>query len=209
MLRIFFVIRRVPQILCLGIFVLPSLLLPFAPSLHAQDHESSIRALLIERDTEIKAVLANEPLDDAEIEELREIVNGLINFERMGKTILGKLWAEISPARQTEFITVFGAIVREQSLGDLDPYRAIIGTPTVEVFSDSARASSTALWRNVSTNVDYDLVLTDANWQIVDISIDGVSTVGGYSRSFRSAIRKRGFDGLMTSLYKRLDRITK
>ena len=54
--------------------------------------------------------------------------------------------------------------------------------------------------------VEYLLVYSQEKWLTTDVILDGVGTVEGYSRSFQSRIRKRGFDSLMNSLNKRLER---
>lgn len=172
----------------------------------AQD-QGSIRRLLLDRDKEIKAVLAKSPLSEAEEQALRAIVNDLILFSAMGKTALGPHWNDITEAQRSEFVETFSAIVREQSLADLDPYHAKVTIETVNVDGASAKAVTKALYKDVETTVEYDFVRVNDQWWISDISLDGVSTADGYARSFQSAIRKRGFDGLMDSLRKRLDRI--
>ncbi|HUF08654.1 MAG TPA: ABC transporter substrate-binding protein [Rhodothermales bacterium] len=178
-----------------------------SPAASAQD-QGSIRTLLLERDRDIKAVLARSPLSDHEKRSLRSIVNDLILFEEMGKTALGDYWTGLSEAQRRDFVETFSAIVREQSLADLDPYRARISIGTIAVEGTRATATTTALYKEVTTEVEYEMVMRDGQWWITDISLDGVSTAEGYARSFQTAIRKRGFDGLMESLRKRLDRIT-
>lgn len=182
--------------------------IPLTP-LWAQNGDGSVRSLLIERDREIKAVLAHMPLSDVEEASLRGIVNDLILFEKMGEAALGDYWTDLSTEQRSEFVETFGAIVREQSLADLDPYRAIMTVESVTVLGDSGHATTSAVYKDITTIVEYDLLRRDDAWWITDISLDGVSTTEGYARSFQTAIRKRGFDGLMQSLRKRLDRITR
>ncbi|MGA1465768.1 MAG: ABC transporter substrate-binding protein, partial [Balneolaceae bacterium] len=43
-------------------------------------------------------------------------------------------------------------------------------------------------------------------WHILDMSVDGVSSVESYRRQFQSIIRKRGFEPLLSSLRKRAAR---
>ena len=174
----------------------------------AQSQEDVVRKLLIDRDREIKAVLVHAPLSDTEEEALRDIVNGLILFEEMGRTALGNHWDKLSALERADFVETFSAIVREQSLADLDPYRAVMTIESVKVEQETGHASTIAVYKDVSTLVEYDLLRRNGVWWITDISLDGVSTAEGYARSFQSAIRKRGFEGLMISLRKRLARIS-
>jgi phospholipid transport system substrate-binding protein len=180
----------------------------FFPTVSQAQEEARIRTLLAERDRDIKAVLAGDPLTDQEKDSLRSIVNDLILFEAMGREALGEYWQPLTEAQRTDFVETFSAIVREQSLADLDPYRATVTINDVKVDGTQGLATTTALYNDVTTVVEYELHLRDDVWWITDISLDGVSTADGYARSFQSAIRKRGFDGLMKSLRKRLARIT-
>ena len=71
---------------------------------------------------------------------------------------------------------------------------------------ESARVITTTTYKDVPTKVEYLLVYSQEKWLATDVILDGVGTVEGYSRSFQSVIRKRGFDSLMNSLNKRLER---
>ncbi len=190
-----------------GLFAVLVCTLAFSHSSALAQDPASVRRLLVDRDREIKAVLAHSPLSNAEEDSLRGIVNDLILFQEMGKTALGDYWKDLTDAQRSDFVETFSAIVREQSLSDLDPYRAKVTIDSVKVNGTTGRAVTTALYKDVTTTVSYQLLRRNDQWWITDISLDGVSTAESYARSFQSAIRKRGFDGLMESLRKRLNKI--
>jgi phospholipid transport system substrate-binding protein len=178
------------------------------PTADAQDEADAILRMIQERDREIKAVLGDrETLTGAQREELRELINQGIDFGEMGRTALGPHWEDLAETQQNEFVDVFSRIVREQSLADLDVYRAHVSYDDVTVHNNTARATTSTTYRNVSTTVGYDLIKKDDAWYVTDIIIDNVSTAEGYARSFQNVIRRRGFDALMTSLHQRLERI--
>jgi len=58
--------------------------------------------------------------------------------------------------------------------------------------------------------VVYDLAKKDDAWFVTDIEIDGTSTVRGYANSFQRVMKRQGveagYDRLMTSLQRRLER---
>lgn len=173
----------------------------------AQKPEADIRAMLEQRDKELKKLLGTSgEVPAAKKEQLRNLVNDLIDFGSMGESALGTFWAPLTAAQKTEFVRVFSEIVREQSLADVDIYRAAVRYDGIKASKSSARVTTTTTYKNVAAMVEYDFVLKGAKWRAKDIIIDKVSTVEGYSRSFQSVIRKRGFDGLMTSLNKRLEK---
>lgn len=167
-----------------------------------------IRTMLVERDASIKALLGPEgDVSGSQREKLRSLINGVINFREMGKEALGPFWKDLTAEQQDEFVRVFSEIVRHQSLSDLEVYRASVTYDTISVHGDSARVATTTIYDEIPVVVEYELVRAADEWTARDIILDDVSTVGGYSRSFQTVIRKRGFDSLMTSLNKRLDSI--
>lgn len=175
----------------------------------AQDSE--IEALLRARDAEIKALVGpSGDVPAAQRDKLRDVVNGVIDFEAMSRQALGAFWTELSAAQQASFAEVFGAVVRAQSLADLDLYRARVTYGDVDVDGETAVAHTTARSGGVDAAVDYALALRDGDWVVTDIVIDGTSTVEGYATSFQRVMKRQGteagYERLMTSLGKRAAR---
>lgn len=170
-----------------------------------------IEAMLRARDAEIKAIIGtNTAVSDAQRDRLRDVVNGVIDFEAMSRAALGPYWTELTPTQRTDFAEVFAAVVRAQSLANLDLYRARVTYGDVDVDGSSAVAHTTARSGDVDAAVDYALVRKGDTWHVTDIVIDGTSTVTGYANSFQSLMRKRGveagYEKLMASLRKRAAR---
>lgn len=183
------------------------LLAGFVSPSFGQKPEDAIRSMLQQRDKDIKSLLGSAgTIPEAKKEQLRGVVNGLIDFDAMGEAALGTFWATITSAQQKEFVRVFGEIVRHQSLADVDVYRASVTYDAIKAQGTTARVTTTTTYKDVPAKVEYELLLKGGEWKASDIIIDDVSTVDGYSRSFQSLIRKKGFDALMTSLNKRLEK---
>ncbi len=169
------------------------------------DQEAAIRSKLQERETQIKNILGDvDTLSEDQLSQLRTAVNDMFDFETMGREALGRHWEELSAEQQQEFVDAFAGIVRHQSLADVDIYRARVSYDTISVDGGSARVITTTTYKDVPTEVIYKMVRTNEVWLATDVILDEVSTVEGYSRSFQSYIRKKGFDALMTNLNKRL-----
>ncbi len=190
---------RLPVLLLIG------LLLGGFSFARAQSNSEAqkLRQLLETRDRQIKALLDAGPLSSERREQLKDLINGVVDFETMGRLALGPFWNDLTPAQRQEFVEVFSDIVREQSLSDLDIYRARVRYDSVNVQGDSARVVTTVTYKETPTQVVYLFTRRDGQWKAYDIIIDEVSTVRGYARSFQSVIRKRGFDALMNSLRKK------
>lgn len=180
----------------------------FAVGSIAQNGEQEIRQMLDERDEEIKELLGPEGTSytQEQRDELKEIINGVIHFRSMAEFALADTYDELSPERRDEFVSLFSTIVRDQSLNNLEIYRADVTYEDITVEGDQARVQTIAQLENVRTPVNYDMEIIDGEWMITDMEIDDVSTAQSYHRQFQNIIRQRGFDALFESLERRAAR---
>ena len=163
--------------------------------------------MLQDRDSEIKRILGDrETFSPEQKENLKNVINGIIDFETMGKNALGPHWDDLTSEQQSHFVEVFSDIVRSHSLSNLDVYRSRVTYSDIQVNDSSARVVTSTIYKDVPARVVYDMLFSRGDWFISDIILDDVSTTEGYSRSFQSVIRKRGFDALMSSLERRRER---
>jgi phospholipid transport system substrate-binding protein len=169
---------------------------------------TQIRALLEERDAEIKALMGPKGSEytDQQRDQLKDIINGIIDYRAMASTALGATYDTLSVEQRDEFVDVFSSIVRDQSLNKLDIYRAEVTYQSIRVDRDSAQVKTMAQLENVRTPVIYQMKNRGDAWVITDMIIDDVSTAESYRRSFQNIIRKRGYDTLLESLKKRAAR---
>jgi len=174
------------------------------PSVTAQDAESEVRTLIVQRDRDIKAAVRAMENDPSQREVARSLINDRIDFEEMGRLALGRYYEDLSSDERLDFIETFGGIVRAQSLGDLSVYEAPVTIKSVTVTGEKASVSTTSRVREADLDVVYQLHRKDGVWWLYDIIIDDVGTVEGYSVSFQTFLRKRGFEAFMQSLRKRL-----
>ena len=174
------------------------------PSVTAQDAESEVRTLIVQRDRDIKAAVRAMENDPSQREVARSLINDRIDFEEMGRLALGRYYEDLSSDERSDFIETFGGIVRAQSLGDLSVYEAPVTIKAVTVTGEKASVSTTSRVREADLDVVYQLHRKDGVWWLYDIIIDDVGTVEGYSVSFQTFLRKRGFEAFMQSLRKRL-----
>lgn len=174
------------------------------PSVTAQDAESEVRTLITQRDRDIKTAVRAMENDPSQREVARSLINDRIDFEEMGRLALGRYYEDLSSDERSDFIETFGAIVRAQSLGDLSVYEAPVTIKSVTVTGKKASVSTTSRVREADLDVVYQLHRKDEVWWLYDIIIDDVGTVEGYSVSFQTFLRKRGFEAFMQSLRKRL-----
>lgn len=173
----------------------------------AQADSGSIRAVLEERDLEIKRILGDrDEISGQAREDLKAVINEMIDFEAMSKYALGRYWEELTDEERARFVVLFGGVVKAQSLSNLDVYRSTVTYDEIEVDGETALVRTTTVYDDVPMNVAYWMRLRAGRWFIEDIELDEVSTADGYRRSFRSIIRKRGYDTLVERLENRLER---
>ena len=178
------------------------------PAQAQQNHKDVIMKMLKTRDAEIKTILGDETeFSDTQMDQLKNLINGAIDFEKMGQDALGTQWDKLSPEQHAEFVKVFSEIVRGRSLADLEIYRLDVAYDDVTVEGENARVTTTTIYKDQPMKVEYAMGLRDDTWRVDDIILDGVSTTDGYARSFQTYVRKRGFDALMANLHKRLAKI--
>lgn len=174
----------------------------------AQDTEQEIRQLLDDRDAQIKELLGpkGKEYTQEQRNEIKDIVNDVIDFRAMAAEALGKTFEEITNEEREEFVSLFATIIRDNSLNRLDIYRAEVEYNEVEVTNGSAKVETIARLDNVRTPVDYELEKKEGEWVVTDLIIDEVSTAESYNRQFQSIIRQRGFDALLNNLRRRAER---
>ena len=167
-----------------------------------------IKVLLENRDEQIKKLLGEEgsSYSDAQMNELKDIINGIIDYDAMAKIALQETYDEITVEQKNEFVEVFGTIIRDQSLAKLDIYRASVNYESIEVENSKAFVKTIASLKDVKTPVSYNMEWKNKKWMITDMQIDNVSTAESYQKSFQGVIKKKGFDSLMKSLRKRAAR---
>lgn len=176
------------------------------PELVAQSSEEArLRSLLEGRDRQIKAILGprgTTPTSEQR-ERLKKVLTELMDFEAMARVALGAWWGRISPEERARFVAVFRQVIEENSLKDLDIYRARVSYEAVRVSGDSAYVETRATLERTTVRVDYVLRKRGASWLIVDYLLDGVSTAQSYRRSFEPVLRTRGFNYLLERLQRR------
>lgn len=194
------ILKILSTILLIGIFL--------AGNIHAQQSKEQIQELLEERDDQIKTLLGPEGSEytEGQRDQLKEIINGVIDFEAMAKEALGATFDTISTDLRTEFVDLFATIVRDQSLNKLDIYRAEVSYRSIEMDGDEARVETMAQLENVRTPVNYEMEFKNGEWVIVDMEVDDVSTASSYNRQFQRIINQKGFNSLLESLRKRAAR---
>ncbi len=190
------------------IFSILVLVLGMVSLVQAQTAEDEIKTLLEQRDQQVKTLLGPKGSEYSEGQraEIKDIINGIIDFESMAKYALEDTYNTLSNEVQTEFVELFATIIRDQSLNKLDIYRAEVTYNSIVVDGNSATVKTYAELDDVRTPVDYTMSKEESEWVITDLILDEVSTAESYNRQFQRIIKRKGFDSLLSTLRKRAAR---
>ena len=148
-------------------------------------------------------------------ERVHELANQIImphvDFQRMSSWVLGKHWRRATAEQKQQFPAQFRSLI-------LRTYATALSEYTDETINYlPLRASDDATDVTVKTIIErsagpaipvaYRMHQTQQGWKVYDISIDGISLVNNYRRSFSSEIRRNGLNGLINKLVVKNSRV--
>jgi len=155
-------------------------------------------------------VLRNPKLTRADkVTQIRKIADQHIDFETLARLSLGQYWRDLSDTQRADYVKafenhvsavhgkVFDEYVDEDVVvtGDRQEQR---GDYTVQTRIVANRIEAGR--RKDVADVDYRLRQKDNRWQIIDITIDGVSMAVNYRAQFQEIMANGGIDRLLKLL---------
>jgi phospholipid transport system substrate-binding protein len=161
-------------------------------------------AALQERDAELRAALP--PAGAATTPEvqgrLEAILSRALDVPAMVAAALDARWTKLTEAQRKRLLDAFGRKLRHAAGSGLEDYRASTVTyqPETERPGGLVLVPTRVSARGESSAVTYSMRLSKAGWRIVDVTMDGVSTVENYRASFAKIIAKEGVEGLLQRL---------
>jgi phospholipid transport system substrate-binding protein len=160
------------------------------------------------------AVLKDKALAGGErrarrIAALRQVADRVFDWGEMARSSLGVHWRALDAQQRTRFVAVFKDILAAQYMDDIDRFQ---GTEVVTV-DGSVRQGEEVLVRTTLVTasrervpIDYRLRAPAERWAIVDLSIEGVSLVNHFRKSFSGALANMTIDQLIDRLTRQLPR---
>jgi phospholipid transport system substrate-binding protein len=133
---------------------------------------------------------------------IETLVTRTIDLRAMLQAALGPRWKELTEKQRKRLLSAFEARFRQTSGGELDPYRStqIDYRPEVESANGVVHVPTRVVIKGEPTDITYAMRHEKDGWRIVDIVVDGVSTVANYRSSFARVIAKDGVEGLIRRL---------
>ena len=161
------------------------------------------------RNQQVQRILQAHPGDTVkgpDRERLKDVINGLIDFDELSERALGRNWAARTPAQQTEFAGVFRELVRSSSVRKLGVHRADSVTYRPAQVNGTQATVTTIAWKDRrSAEIVYQMHQVAGEWKAWDVIVDGSSTMRTYRDSFTKEINSSSYDAMLARLKERLE----
>jgi len=133
---------------------------------------------------------------------IKKIFVKSFDYGVMARESLGPYWSMLNRNEQSEFRKVFQNVF-EQSyaqmvLSFLNQQEVLFKAE--ELNNNRASVKTVLVQVNHQIPVDYVLMHVKGQWLICDISVDGVSMIGNYHKSFTQVIRQESYEALVKKL---------
>ena len=158
-----------------------------------------------QRDAEIRAALPPEgaPAGEAARKRIEAIVSRIVDSRAMMEAALGARWDELTARQRARLLAAFERRFRIAGSAQLDDYRSTrIEYLPEQPDGDRVNVPTKLVVKGEPTEVTYSMRQEQGGWRIVDIVVDGVSTVENYRSSFARVLAKEGVEGLIRRLDK-------
>jgi phospholipid transport system substrate-binding protein len=187
--------------LCLGV----ALVLAAAPVVHADAAQEAIVKKTIDA---AFAVLKDKSLAGREkrpqrIAALRAVADRAFNWGEMARSSLGAQWRTLDEKQRGRFVEVFKEVLAAQYMDDIDRFQ---GTETVTVGGSSQQDEEVVVRTTLVTGsrervpIDYRMRAQQGSWMVVDVTIEGVSLVNHFRKTFAGALANMTIDQLIERL---------
>lgn len=146
--------------------------------------------------TDAFAVLKDKALAGASqrpkrIASLRRVADRVFDWPEMARSSLGVAWRSLDAGQRTRFVDVFKDVLASQYMEDIDRFQ---GTETVTVDGSSREGDDVVVRTTLVTAgrervpIDYRMHPRAERWAVVDVSIEGVSLVNHFRKTFARAL---------------------
>ena len=140
---------------------------------------------------------------DAQIAEVRKIINEVFDYEELSRRTLGREWKKFSPEQQTEFIDLFSKILENVYADRILAYtheKIEFGKET-ELKKGRVEVESYIITLdNKKVPIFYRMSNKSGQWRVYDVVIEGISMVKNYRGQFREILKTKKPEDLLQTL---------
>ena len=145
-----------------------------------------------------------ETLRSERRQSIRKEIYRRIDWKSVARSSLGRHWAKLKPAQQTEFVDVFSRFLVETVLDKFETNNvngvqfAYVGEKIIGEYA-SVRVQVTTK-DQVDHPIEYRLQKSGNEWRGYDVLIEGVSMVKNYRDQFDEILGKSSYEELVADL---------
>jgi phospholipid transport system substrate-binding protein len=151
--------------------------------------------------------LAGKERRPQRIATLRAVADRAFDWAEMARSSLGVQWRSLDPKQRARFVDVFKDVLAAQYMDDIDRFQ---GTETLTVDGSTPAGEEVVVRTTLITSsrervpIDYRTRAQQGRWMIVDLSIEGVSLVNHFRKTFSTALANMTVDQLIDHLHRQL-----
>lgn len=133
-----------------------------------------------------------------------------VDEQRMTQLVLGRYARQATAEQREDFTHEFQQLLVRTYAGPLSE----LGEQSIDVLGSRNASGDMEVFVETEVTggdfgdvpVNYRMVLTDGQWLVFDVVVDGISLINNYRGSFAQRIQRDGIDGLIESLRSRNER---
>lgn len=145
------------------------------------------------------------------IRRIRNIVDRVFDWEEMARRSLGVHWRQLTPPQRTRFVDVFKDVLAAEYVNDFERFQGDekVLVEDVTQVGDVRQVETTVITHSRErVPVHYFMHRQGGRWLVYDFSVEGISLVNHFRRSFSRFLVNNSFDQLMERLERRRRVIT-
>ncbi len=181
-----------------------ALMLLLAVGAASAETATTATEMLRQRDAEIRALLPppGQKITPEIRSKLERVFASTVDMRAMAQEALGARWKQMSEKQRKRLLAAFEKRFRAIGGGEMGDYRStkIEYLPEERASEREVKVPTKLTVKGEPTDIDYLVRREPEGWRIVDVVVDGVSTVDNYRASFARVIAKEGVDGLIERL---------
>jgi phospholipid transport system substrate-binding protein len=138
---------------------------------------------------------------------IRQAVLQRFGFNEMSKRALGQHWAQRTPQEREEFVRIFTDLLERAYINRVEGYTGEQVVYLNEAVDGNFSEVRTKIVTKKSQDVSiiYRLLKKDANWEVYDVVVEGVSLVNNYRTQFAKIIRTSSYQELVKKMQAKLE----
>lgn len=139
-------------------------------------------------------------------------LRGFLDIDELGRLAMADHWAKLTEKQRTEYTTLLRKLIETSYVKGLRANLKYVVKYTGEAPKGKYLLVTTEIHtkrkgRPFTIGVDYLLRKSGRAWRTFDIITDGVGLVENYRAMFNKIIKKRGFDGLLQRMQRKLAKL--